>query len=59
MFLSGLAGGHYPDVGSRTIELWVLSVEGQLGQQVIYVFGDQGRISAHALAARRASGQAL
>jgi hypothetical protein len=44
---------------SRTIELWVLSVEGQLGHEVVYVFRDERRISTHALALRRASGQAL
>jgi hypothetical protein len=43
----------------HTIELGVLSVEGQLGHEVVDVLGDKWRISTHALALRRASGQAL
>jgi hypothetical protein len=36
----------------RTVEFWVLSMEGQLGHEVVYVFGDERRISTHALAGR-------
>jgi hypothetical protein len=44
---------------SRTIEFRVLAMEGQLGHEVVYVLRDERRISTHALALRRASGQAL
>jgi hypothetical protein len=43
----------------RTVELWVLSVEGKLGHEIVDVFGNQRRIASHALAGRRAARQAL
>lgn len=43
----------------RTVEFWVLPMEGQLGHEVVYVLGDERRISSHALACSRSSRQAL
>jgi hypothetical protein len=59
MCLFKSAGRPYTAAAYRTIELWMLSMERELGQEIVDVLGNERRISSHALAGRGAPRQAL
>lgn len=55
-----MLGSHFESAAaSRTVEFWMLPMEGKLGQEIVNVLGNEWRISSHALASGRAPRQAL